>query len=244
MNTASLHIKSTKLLRYPVRAMTFVFTLLTSLSGFANAWPDPLLPRAAVATAVSENMELNGLPMRIWQIHSKEPIEQTLKFYRETWAHPAAKGVPPYIENNAGKWKIISRVEKIYLITVQLDSDEKKETTGILAISQLEPPPQRVTTPDYPKLPGSTVLQELNNHDIGKDALTVVLENGYSVASNRDYYRKYYVAKGWAEIRSTQDASAVGDVLLLQKGPMETTFSFVGGEKTKIVAVIQYGSGA
>lgn len=225
-------------------AVVFVTLSFAQLS-LADSWPDLILPDDTKAIVVADQIDINRLPMRIWQFHSNKTPDQILAFYRDKWVKPYKKGSPAFIENTTAEWRIISRAENGFLTAVQIDSRNKLESDGLFSISQLEGSivaAARVShLPEYPKMPGSTVLEELNNHDAGKNALTIILENGNSPASNRSYYKSFYESRGWTEIGTHSGASADADVLLLQKGPLEASFTFISkNARTQVVGSIQY----
>src|SRR5690606_19899467 len=90
------------------------------------------------------------------------------------------------------------------MIAVQVDAKNRLTSNGMVSIAQISGKwanKARVSRlPEYPKLPGSKVLQELTNHDPGKNALTVILENGYSTAANRNHCKRFYESRGWTDI--------------------------------------------
>jgi len=227
------------------RVPRLVVAVLTSSGAMAAEWPQLILPDGTKAVIVADQIDINRMPTRIWQFHSDKTPEQFLAFYREKWTKPPKEGVPPYIENSTEAWKIISRPEGDFMIAVQVDAKNSLVSNGMFSIAQIKGKLADKALvsrlPEYPKMPGSTVLQELTNHDPGKNALTIILENGNSAASNRAYYKKFYESRGWAEIGMNNKKSENVDVLLLQKGPLETSFTFMAkNAKTQVVGVIQY----
>lgn len=218
---------------------------LAASNVMADEWPQLILPDGAKAVIVADQIDINRMPTRIWQFHSDKPPEQFLAFYRAKWSKPPKDGAPPYIENSTEAWRIISRPEGDFMIAVQVDAKNPLVSNGMISIAQIKGTRADKSLvsqlPAYPKMSGSTVLQELTNHDPGKNALTVILENGNSTASNRAYYKKFYESRGWTEIGFNNPQSGGADVLLLQKGPLETSFTFVANNaKTQVVGVIQY----
>lgn len=211
----------------------------------ADAWPNLIIPDGTKAIIVADQIDINRIPTRIWQFHSDKTPEQFLAFYRANWTRPPKEGAPPYIENSTEDWKITSRPEGGYMIAVQVEAKNMLASNGMVSMSQMQgglvDKALVSRLPEYPKMPGSKVLQELINHDPEKCALTVILENGHSAASNRNYYKKFYESRGWTEIVLRNRKSPHHDVLLLQKGPLETSFTFVAKKaRTQIVGAIQY----
>jgi len=211
----------------------------------ADSWPNLILPEGTKAIIVADQIDINRMPTRIWQFHSDKTPEQFLDFYRSNWTRPPKEGAPPYIENSTEQWKIISRPEGDYMIAVQVDAKNKLVSDGMVSISQMKGRLVEKTLvsrlPEYPKMSGSKVLQELTNHDPEKNALTVIMENGHSAAANRAYYKNFYESRGWTEIPVRIKQSISQDILLLQKGPLEASFTFVTTKsRTQVVGAIQY----
>lgn len=164
--------------------------------------PDfPPPPKASVEW-VGKDLVVNGIKSAIRAFHSKESIEDVVRFYRREWRRPVAKDLPGYQENiDAAPWYIISRIEDGYLLTVQVRVQENDQSAswGYLATSPLpgtRDKPQQFGA-GIPKIPGSYVINEMKSRDPGKEASTVVISNTHSVMSNADYYRQHYQGQGW-----------------------------------------------
>ncbi|MDB6063404.1 MAG: hypothetical protein JWM78_3507 [Verrucomicrobiaceae bacterium] len=230
-----------------VHAMFWLAVALGSTAGNVTAsdWPQLIVPDGTNVVIVSDQIDINRMPTRIWQFHADKKPEQFLAFYRAKWTKPPQEGAPPYIENSTEEWKIISRPEGDFMIAVQVGAKNPLASDGMVSMAQIKgtlvDKAMVARAPEYPKMPGSKVLQELNNHDAGKSALTVILENGNSSSSNRSYYKHFYESRGWTEIGGHSNTSSDSEVLLLQKGPLETSFTFVSkNAKTQVVGSIQY----
>ncbi len=166
----------------------------------------PKLPPPPNATVewVGKDMEVNGLPTAIRAFHTRESIEDVVRFYRREWQRPVERGKPGYMETiDAYPWYIISRVEDDYLLTVQVQvkQNDKSGSWGYLSISPLVDPkndPPELGK-NIPKMRGSHVLSEHTSKDPGKNARTLIITNEHSVPSNVTFYRNYYNGKGWTK---------------------------------------------
>jgi hypothetical protein len=211
----------------------------------ADDWPKLIFPQDGDVAVVADQIDINRQPTRIWHIHSRKSPDRLLEYYRQKWAIPPQKNAPGFIENLVAEWRIISRFQDGFLIVIQIDGRNKLESNGIISMAQLEGAligEAKVNKlPEYPRLPGSVLIEELNHHDPGRNALTMILENGSSPASNREFYKKFYESRGWVELSSLQAQTGGANILLLQKGPLEISFTFIKKEaKTQVVGNIQY----
>ena len=144
-------------------------------------------------------MVVNGIPLHVRQFKSKQSVEGVLEFYRQFWPKGTEKE-PGYTETDVlTPWKIITRVEDNYLMTVQVTEDGDRGSTGLLGISKLLDPEKDLPTlgEGFPKMRGSTVFNDIESKDIGKKGRTLQISNHSSVQTNANFYRDHFVNNGW-----------------------------------------------
>lgn len=170
----------------------FIAPLVTAAPRF------PAPPDATVGM-LGDAMVVNGIPMHIRQFVSNKSVHDVLEYYRQYW--PAGtEEKPGYTETDIlTPWKIITRVEDGYLMTVQVTEQGDSGSHGLLGMSKLPNLENELPTlgRDFPKMRGSTVFNDITSKDIGKQGRTIQLSNTYSVESNANYYRDHYTNKGW-----------------------------------------------
>lgn len=203
-----------------------VFYTLVSYSAQASALDDSAfpVPDGARISIVGENLDINGLPTRIWEITSPKAPEEILAYYRQEWDKPAEPAGPGYIENEAGGWQVISRSDDPYLYTVQVQEAAMGSSFGFLAVSQ---PMELVThePEEFVKPAGSEILLDLASDDAGKLGRVVQFKNRQSVEANYRFYRERYRAKGWREL-SQLPVDRNKALLLMNKGNGEVSIVF------------------
>jgi hypothetical protein len=203
-----MYVNMLDLIKQPKYFRELLFPALVILFSIPQASyagrPDfPAPPKAAVEW-VGQNIEVNGIKQSIRAFHSNESIEDVVKFYRKEWKRPIAKDKPGFMESiDAAPWYIISRIEKGYLMTVQVQIQKNDESSswGYLSMSHLPDADPSDEAPQLgktvPRIPGSIVMSELKSDDPGKKATTVIISNTHSVRNNADFYRSHYLNKGW-----------------------------------------------
>ena len=180
--------------------LSFFVNLALSVLVFATPkFPAP--PEASVEW-VSRNIEVNGIRSDIRSFNTLKSVNNVINFYSKEWDEPVDKEMPGFlIESEAmAPWTVISRIEDGYILTVQTMETDRGEAWGYLAMSPL--PPKGIPTElglDIPKMHDSHVVQEIKHDDPGKNGQTIILANSHSVVSNINYYRNYYLGKGWSE---------------------------------------------
>jgi hypothetical protein len=182
------------------------------------------VPDDAKVFIVGEDLNINGLPTRIWELSSSQSPDEILAYYRQEWQNPAESKGPGYIEKEAGGWQIISRSDAPYFYTVQVQKAAMGSSFGFLAISQ---PMELVNRePDeFVKPAGSEILLDLASDDAGKRGRVVQFKNRQSVEANYRFYRGRYMARGWSEL-SQLPADRTKALLLLNKGNGEVSIVF------------------
>lgn len=182
------------------RKLALVFFLMVIISTQVMAVPKFPSPPDSMVNKLSESsMVVNGIPMHIRQFTSDNSVSEVLDFYRHFWPR-GTQEKPGYTETDIlTPWKIITRVEDGYLMTVQVTENGDHGSRGLLGMSKLPDPEQELPTlgESFPKLRGSTVFNDIQSKDIGKDGRTIQLSNTYSVESNANFYRDYFTNQGW-----------------------------------------------
>ena len=179
---------------------SIVFYLVTGLllSGNVHAAPKFPPPPDAKIGRVGDDMVVNGVAMNIRQFTSKDSVEEVLQFYRDLWPEGTPEK-PGYTETDILEpWRIITRVDNGYLMTVQVTEEGDNGSTGLLGMSRL-PDPENLPKlgKGFPKLSGSYVTNDIQSSDIGKDGRTLQMMNKYSVERNANFYRSHFTGQGY-----------------------------------------------
>ncbi|TCS37548.1 hypothetical protein EDC30_104352 [Paucimonas lemoignei] len=193
-------------------------------------------PRARVQW-VAQHMVYNGVPMSIKRFDSEQKPEAILAFYRQAWGNGAPATAPQ--EYMSGPWQTIAVVRGKCFFTVQVQA-AGTGSTGLLSATQA--PESARLVPDDKKLPmmsGSTVLNDIDHHDDGKAARTLLLSNGFSAEANADFYRQQLGGQGWKVISSYQMKTKKGPgiTLVMKRGLAEASLVFTReGTQTMVLA--------
>jgi len=213
-----------------------IVILFVSYSFVAPAQAAPKFPPPPDATIglIGDGMVVNGIPLHVRQFKSKQSVEGVLEFYRQFWPKGTEKE-PGYTETDVlTPWKIITRVEDDYLMTVQVTADGDRGSTGLLGLSKL---PDMENLPvlgeGFPKMRGSTVFNDIESRDIGKKGRTLQISNHFSVQSNANFYRDHFVNNGW-----------VMDMDKTISGGNTHTQRFSNGDKNVIIVINKAKNGS
>ena len=183
------------------RSVLVVVALVASLfladPAFARP-PDFPAPDDAKVSVVSESMMVQGRNMSVRAFISEDSVDDIVEFYKNLWERPPVKNAPgfAYEPTAIAPWRLVTRVEDGYVMTVQVQEHIQSGSYGYLALGRLpEPGDGPAAAPEPPAMDGSTVLSNVISDDAGKGAQTAMVENEFSIDSNVNFYRNEY--SGW-----------------------------------------------
>jgi hypothetical protein len=155
-------------------------------------------PPDAEVTWVARDIEFNGMPMSARKFTSEDSVQQVLAFYKQMWRAPLQAGVPGYIEQETAGWTMITRIEDGFMLSVQAKPYLGDGAWGYLGMSKIDELDGEVKLgKSFPKMHGSKVVNDIKHNDNVKNGRTVMLQNKYSISSNANFYREYYLSRGW-----------------------------------------------
>jgi hypothetical protein len=186
-----------------------VFVCIAISSPSLLAVPDFPPPKGATVEVVGNNMVLNGIGSDIRAFYSKKSLEKVSKFYRQQWQDSVGRNddgeeLPGYTETDVMvPWRLFTRIEDGYLMTVQFQEADNKGVWGYLAVSRLSKKARKQNpvlpiVRDIPVLGDSRIISELVNKDPGKHARTMIIYNNHSLGSNISFYRSHYLNRGFS----------------------------------------------
>lgn len=216
---------------------TLLFVSLLFSSGLSWAGRDFVAPPNAKVEWVTPDAKTEGMQLKIRKFTVLNMnMDDVLTFYREEWEGEFAEvDMPP--------WKMIGTKQDKEYWNVQVQRGSNGGSWGYLGVSDLPEILEKGQTlggkkgKGFPKMAGSTVVNDNQYQDIGKKSRMVLLQNKFSIASNVSYYRNHYVNNGWNTVMDRSSQLNGGHVLYLSKGSesMGMTFSRSDG-KTSVVA--------
>ncbi len=186
---------------------------------------------------VAPYMVYNGVPMSVKRFDSEQKPEAILAFYRQAWKASTPSAAPQ--EYMVEPWHTIAVVRGKCFFTVQVQA-AGKGSTGLLSATQAPQQP-RVTSSDQalPMMTGSTVINDIEHRDDGKQARTLLLSNSFSAETNADFYRRNLRDQGWRMVSSYQMTTKKGPgiTLVMKRGLAEASLVITrDGSNTMVLA--------
>lgn len=229
----------TGIFRAAVPALLLPAFLLAA--GWADAASELRCPSFPVPSGqvsmVAESMQINGVPMTIKELSSKETPQAVLQFYRQRWKSNRFGSFEYPLEGWQGA---IATLDGQCFYTVQVQSGGRG-SRALLAVSGRRNLSGRDPGAGFPKMTGSKVFNDLDHRDGPKSARTVMLANDFSVASNANYYREALAADGWIALidRSVDTPRGRQHVMVMKRGVEEASLTIgQSGSGTAVIANI------
>lgn len=157
------------------------------------------LPPGVSPEIVAADMRFNGAPMQIVQFEA-EDAGKTLDFYRKYFVEHAKEG--KYTEKSLPSEKMIGAMmqdKRLINVEMQIRKRAAQVLVSSLDIFKMQNPEDLAR--DFPRMPGSRVIQHQDSRDGRKSNRFVVMENRQSVEANAMYLREHYIRMGWRRDR-------------------------------------------
>ena len=210
--------------------------IVLSVSNTAHAAPKEFpTPSWLNSVQVSEKMIINGIPSLVQHFEAYNTIDELLDFYRKQWENNTG-----YREAEVAPWFVISRLDGPYLYTVQVQQEGAFSIRGYLAIADLKAMKKTLKNDNVvPKMSGSKIINDVTSFDPGKKGRTLMLANKYSVASNSNFYRNYYLERGWATLMDSNSEEAFILVFKKQNEEAHLVINNIQGSTQIVMNIIE-----
>lgn len=160
---------------------------------------------------VGQGINHNGVSMDIKQLQSKHSTSELISYYKNMWETDAGGEGVGYTVQDAGDFKIISKIEGDHNIVIQLRDDSRGHAEGYLSAIDINTLDRANNNDDFPSLANTTLISKTISDDSGKNAVTRVMMNNHSVESNVNFYRTKLESDGWRQAYSNfENRSFVG----------------------------------
>jgi hypothetical protein len=224
--------------------------LLALCAGGATAedkWSkvEPLLiddmPRAWTKLRLADQIEVNGLPMLIYEITGTETLKEAAAATAAAWAKNGWQVTSKPVESGVE----ITGIKGPWMKHARLMPGKEKGIKGHFSLSDLpgrvaapsnEPPP--VFGKHLRKPTGTVVLNEVRTVDMAGESILTTLVNDYDIEQNSAFYEEAMVSLGW-KLGFKRTVRENGNKVLkyVLKDGKEATFTFTREERQTFVVV-------
>ena len=191
-------------------------------------------PDGAKLLYVASDMLVNGVPMSIKEMRTKDAPDAVLAFYRREWG--ARK--PGSFETPMQGWRTIATFDGPCYYTAQVRA-EGSGTYALLGVSRKPAVRPQPPGAGFPMPMGSKVYNDFTNRDGPKTARTLLLANAKPPEQNVRFYRETFGQDGWVSLVDRQVSTQKGPahMMLWQRGLEEASITVQRvGNTTTVVA--------
>jgi hypothetical protein len=167
-----------------LRAAALLLSLHASAQPAPQAWPVVVLPEGVQRFDIGEQINANGMPLRMQGFVSPRAPAELADWFR-------ARLGKPLMENTVAGKLVLGHPEGEFYLTVQLEQ-LANGTRGLVAVSHLLagyerfPAMREATQRLLARLPaGSRVLGQTTSTEAGRLSRYVVIQNGHGIDLNR-----------------------------------------------------------
>ena len=198
-----------------------ILCCLLPLAALAE-WPEIPFPDGARAESIGDNVRLNGVPMRMYQVHLMQSAEQAIRYYRDRLGPKLAEEPLP------GGERILAQARGGYFITLRIRPSAENTSMALVSISDARAAKEAANRPLGFNLPAdSRVLSDMESTDAGKRSRQLVFHNRLDLNTNRDSLARELRARGYRPDSIPSQKKPGSEVLYFQGDKREAQLTLV-----------------
>ena len=168
----------------------------------STPWPDIPAPPKAKVQWVSDDMRMNGVPMRIQTFESEASKEEIVAYYTAHWNvtnPPTAKPNEPMAAvTNKGADTMVTRLHGPFYSMVKVKSAGLGRSEGTISTSQMLGVEPKLDTSGVPAPQNAKPASVVEAIDNGKRNKQILFTSKDSLDSVADYYQTHLRSTGWS----------------------------------------------
>ncbi len=200
----------------PPRGLALASLLVALASPRAAAASSPgslALPHGASIELVADDLVQHGRALTVATFRSPDGVEEVLDFYRAAW--PPIDDRPGHVENEAGPWRIVSRLENGTNVALQLQASAGGGSEGLLSFMDITGAGSVEPGPPVP--PGGQLLSTTAGDGIAGRVRTHVVSAIGRAGEVAAFYRDELAREGWHTV-SDRDGRGTAVLMLTRRG--------------------------
>lgn len=211
--------------------------------GWHHSWPKFELPKGMHSEWIAQDMQHNGLDMKVLRIFNNTPAQETLEFFVKNWASGDARPRAITTPSTLVLSRVFRQSRGTFQLTLELQAHET-QTQGVLSLMRLDYARQHPSFELNPQLPpGAKVVSDTLSTDANILNRTLVATHQNSVMHNAFRFKQKLKARGWSLTPTTQGDKHTSEISVKEKrfafikNKDELYIHLIPGEVTSIVAV-------
>lgn len=197
-------------MQYKKAILLFIISLvsvLTNAQSFtksATPWPEFPEPPKSKVEWISNDMRVNGFPMKILHFNSKVGKAEILAYYQAHWdipdkslGLPAAAKVKGAVISQVGKDTVIGKIHGPFYMSVKVKDKGLSGSQGTMTTSMILGVTADINPKGIPAPSDAKAISVIESADFGKQSKQVLFVSRNSVSSIKSFYQLSLPASGW-----------------------------------------------
>jgi hypothetical protein len=170
----------------------------------ATPWPEFPEPPKAKVEWVSNDMRVNGLPMKVLHFNSQVAKAEIVAYYQAHWdiadkslGLPADSKIKGAVVSQVGKDTVIGKVHGPFYMSVKVKDQGLSGSQGTMTTSMILGVSAEINPKGVPAPGDAKAISVIESADFGKQSKQVLFVSRNSIASVKSFYQQSLPASGW-----------------------------------------------
>jgi hypothetical protein len=170
----------------------------------ATPWPEFPEPPKAKVEWVSNDMRVNGLPMKVLHFNSQVAKAEIVAYYQAHWdiadkslGLPADSKIKGAVVSQVGKDTVIGKVHGPFYMSVKVKDQGLSGSQGTMTTSMILGVSAEINPKGVPAPSDAKAMSVIESADFGKQSKQVLFVSRNSVAAVKSFYQQSLPASGW-----------------------------------------------
>ena len=170
----------------------------------ATPWPEFPDPPKAKIEWISNDMRVNGLPMKVLHFNSQVGKAEIVAYYQAHWdiadkslGLPADSKVKGAVISQVGKDTVIGKVHGPFYMSVKVKDKGLSGSQGTMTTSMILGVTPEINPKGVPAPSDARAISVIESADFGKQSKQVLFVSRNSITSVKSFYQQNLTASGW-----------------------------------------------
>jgi hypothetical protein len=187
-----------------------------SFTKSSTPWPEFPDPPKSKVEWVSNDMRVNGLPMKVLAFESQVSKAEVMSYYQALWdKYDPSLGVPIQakaryaIVSSVGPDTVVGKVHGPYYMSVKIKDTSFSTSKGTMTTSLIVGVTPEVNPKGVPAPSNAKPISVVESADFGKQSKQVLFVSQNSIGSIRSFYEQSLPRDGWSLLDSHGDGRKI-----------------------------------
>lgn len=175
-----------------------------SFTKSSTPWPEFPEPPKSKVEWVSNDMRVNGMPMKVLRFNSKVGKAEILAYYQAHWdipdkslGIPATAKIKGAVVSQVGKDTVIGKILGPFYMSVKVKDQGLTGSQGTMTTSMILGVTAEINPKGVPAPSDAKAISVIESADFGKQSKQVLFVSRNSISSIKSFYQQSLPTSGW-----------------------------------------------